>query len=63
VTINAGAAFGFVKAPELSAYSAINAGAARLTEQLAVDLPESVARFILIHSGLVKTDMYVKSGL
>jgi NAD(P)-dependent dehydrogenase (short-subunit alcohol dehydrogenase family) len=62
ITLNTLGAFGF-RAPKVSAYAASKAAAARLNEQMAVDVPESVARFISVHPGAVKTAMYDKSEL
>ena len=52
-----------VRIPHLSSYGASKAALARWSEMIAVDVPETTARFISIHPGSVKTDMGVKSGL
>jgi NAD(P)-dependent dehydrogenase (short-subunit alcohol dehydrogenase family) len=62
ITINTFAAFN-VRVPNLSAYIASKAALARVMELLAADVPESVARFLSVNPGAVKTAMYDKSGL
>jgi len=62
ITINTFAAFS-VHTPNMSAYVASKAAIARVLEIIAFEVPESVARFISVHPGAVKTDMYDKSGL
>ena len=52
-----------VRIPHLSSYGASKAALARWSEMIAVDVPETTARFISIHPGSVKTDMGIKSGL
>lgn len=62
VTLNTIGAYA-VRVPHLSAYGASKAALARMMELIAVDVPESVARFISVHPGAVKTLMGAKSGL
>ena len=52
-----------VRVPHLSSYGASKAALARWSELIAVDIPETTARFISIHPGYVKTTMGYKSGL
>lgn len=62
VTLNTIGAYSF-RIPGLSSYGASKAAAARWSELVAVDVPESEARFVSVHPGLVKTQMSAKSGL
>lgn len=52
-----------VRVPRIFAYASAKAGLARWSELVAVDVPESEARFICVHPGAVKTDMGAKFGL
>ncbi len=52
-----------VRVPHLSSYGASKAALARWSELIAVDVPETTARFISIHPGAIKTAMGIKSGL
>ena len=49
--------------PGLAAYGASKAALARSSELIAVDIPETSARFTSVHPGVVKTAMAAKSGL
>ncbi len=62
ISLNTFASFG-VKAPHIWAYSGSKIAAARIFELAVVDVPASVARFISVNPGAVKTAMYHKSGL
>lgn len=62
VALNTFASFG-VRAPHLWAYSGSKIALARIFELAVVDVPSSVARFISINPGAVKTAMFHKSGL
>jgi len=62
ITINTVGAFNF-RIPNLASYGASKSGLWRLMELVAVDVPETTARFISIHPGAVKSDMLSKSGL
>ncbi|CZT43556.1 uncharacterized protein RSE6_03617 [Rhynchosporium secalis] len=61
LTINSLMAYS-IRVPTLASYAASKAALARLSEILGSDIPETVARFISIHPGVVATDMNVKSG-
>lgn len=52
-----------VRIPNLSSYAASKAALARWSEMIAVDVPETTARFISIHPGSIGTAMGIKSGL
>lgn len=52
-----------VRVPGLSSYGASKAALSRWSELVSVDVPETLARFISVHPGAVKTDMGIKSGL
>ena len=52
-----------VRVPNLSSYGASKAALARWSELIAVDVPETTARFISIHPGTISTAMSIKSGL
>jgi NAD(P)-dependent dehydrogenase (short-subunit alcohol dehydrogenase family) len=62
ITINTVGAYN-LRAPNLVSYAASKAGLARWSELLAVDIPETTARFISLHPGAVKSDMLSKSEL
>jgi len=62
ITLNTIGAYS-VRVPGLSSYGASKAALARWSELVSVDVPETVARFISVHPGAVKTDMGTKSGL
>ncbi|KIM97347.1 hypothetical protein OIDMADRAFT_32347 [Oidiodendron maius Zn] len=61
ITLNTFAAYS-ARAPTLSSYVSSKTAAARVIELLAAEVPESVARFISVNPGAVKTAMYHKSG-
>ncbi|KAH7384986.1 hypothetical protein BKA64DRAFT_759793 [Cadophora sp. MPI-SDFR-AT-0126] len=52
-----------IRVPNHAPYAASKAALARFSEILGCDIPETTARFISIHPGVVKTDMNIKSGL
>jgi len=52
-----------VRVPNLSSYGASKAALARWSELIAVDIPETTARFISVHPGAIATSMGIKSGL
>jgi NAD(P)-dependent dehydrogenase (short-subunit alcohol dehydrogenase family) len=62
IALNTFAAFS-LRLPNLSTYVASKIALARVFEVLSADVPESVARFISVNPGAVKTDMSKKSGL
>lgn len=62
IALNTFASFA-VRAPHLWAYSGSKIALARIFEMAVADVPSSVARFISINPGAVKTAMYHKSGL
>jgi NAD(P)-dependent dehydrogenase (short-subunit alcohol dehydrogenase family) len=62
ITLNTIGAY-TVRIPLLSSYGASKAALARWSESVSVDVPQSVARFISLHPGAVKTDMGIKTGL
>ncbi|RDW68084.1 hypothetical protein BP6252_09480 [Coleophoma cylindrospora] len=62
ITLNTIGAYS-VRVPNLSSYGASKAALARWSELIAVDIPETTARFISLHPGAVMTAMSIKSGL
>ena len=62
ITLNTVAAF-TARIPKLSAYSASKTASARLSELIQEDVPETSARFISVHPGMVLTDMGYKAEL
>jgi short-subunit dehydrogenase len=62
ITVNTFAAFS-IRGPDLSSYITSKAALARAFEMFSADVPKSVARFISVQPGAVKTAMYKKSGL
>jgi NAD(P)-dependent dehydrogenase (short-subunit alcohol dehydrogenase family) len=62
VTISSMGAYKLM-APKFSAYASSKLAVARLMESLTCDVPETEARFFSVHPGVVKTDMYYKSGM
>ncbi|EPS35368.1 hypothetical protein H072_11209 [Dactylellina haptotyla CBS 200.50] len=62
VTLNTIGAYSF-RIGNHSGYGASKAALARWSESIAVDVPQTVARFISVHPGFVHTAMGAKSGL
>ena len=62
ITLNTIGAYS-VRVPTLSSYGASKAALSRWSELVSEDIPESIARFISVHPGAIKTDMGTKSGL
>ena len=60
LSLNTGAALNY-PVPSSTSYASSKAALARFNELLAVDVPESEARFVALHPGVVKTDMYDRS--
>lgn len=60
LNLNTGAALNY-PVPSSTSYASSKAALARFNELLAVDVPESEARFVALHPGVVKTDMYDRS--
>ena len=62
ITLNTMGAYS-ARMPQLSSYGASKAALARWSELIAVDVPETTARFISIHPGYIPSAMGIKSGL
>jgi NAD(P)-dependent dehydrogenase (short-subunit alcohol dehydrogenase family) len=52
-----------VLVPNLSAYASSKSALARLNELWAQDVPDTVARFISLHPGALRTEMGEKAGI